>query len=440
MLLLDSILQKMTNEHGNADELIRRILAADCIAAYRFCLSWSKIYHKARYQLALATEDPKAAIQELTPLFSRGRKLFDVHIDYIQDSDDTVCPLIRSFTLGVCVFGIGPGCGQDFSQTPKWTVERGKRYKLRLANVGGDGTEKFSVDGHRLTVISTDFTQIEPYDTDIVTLGVGQRADVILTANNPNNADAFWVRANVAWCSLTWKGSVLAALYYEGADTNKQPATDPVPDPFVLSTTALCGNDPIEMSKPWYAMDAIEPDMTLTFNNFYTINSTGHLKFAMTFPGSYSGNYSEPSLYKAAHKGDKFTSGLEWDPDRALFNPDQVYDVGDAKVVRIVVNNPTFAQNAHAMHLHGHDFQVISNGVGFWDGKVQASNPMRRDTQIVVPDGHLVFQYEADNPGLWALHCHIPWHVADGLVVNFMVGMAYPFILEQLVDNMISLA
>jgi FtsP/CotA-like multicopper oxidase with cupredoxin domain len=52
------------------------------------------------------------------------------------------------------------------------------------------------------------------------------------------------------------------------------------------------------------------------------------------------------------------------------------------------------------MHLHGHDFQVISNGVGFWDGRVQTDNPMRRDTQIVVPDGHLVFQYGADNPGL----------------------------------------
>ena len=328
----------------------------------------------------------------------------------------------KAFTLGVCVFGIGPGCNQDFNKTPKWTVEKGKKYKLRIANVGGDGTEKFSIDGHRLTVMSTDFTQIEPYETDIVTVGVGQRADVILTANNPGNRNAFWVRVNVAWCSLTWKGSALAALYYAGADTTKQPTTDPVADPFILSTTALCGNDPIEQSKPWYPMDAVEPTTTLVFNNFYTINSTGHLKFAMTFPGSYSGNYSEPALYKAAVKGEKFTHGLEWDSNRALFNPDQVYDVGDAKIVRIVVNNPTFAQNAHAMHLHGHDFQVISNGVGFWDGKVQKDNPMRRDTQIVVPDGHLVFQYEADNPGLWALHCHIPWHVADGLVVNFMVS------------------
>lgn len=78
----------------------------------------------------------------------------------------------RSFTIGVCIFGIGPGCNQDFSSTPKWTVEQGKRYKMRLINVGGDGTQKFSVDNHNLSIISTDFTQIEPYEAEIVSIGV----------------------------------------------------------------------------------------------------------------------------------------------------------------------------------------------------------------------------------------------------------------------------
>jgi hypothetical protein len=50
------------------------------------------------------------------------------------------------------------------------------------------------------------------------------------------------MRANVAWCSLTWKGTALAVLDYSGADTSQMPTTDPHPDPFELSTTALCGN------------------------------------------------------------------------------------------------------------------------------------------------------------------------------------------------------
>lgn len=97
-------------------------------------------------------------------------------------------------------------------------------------------------------------------------------------------------------------------------------------------------------------MDTGEPSTTLVFNNFYTLNATGHLKFTMTFPGSYSGNSSKPALYKAPMKRERFTIWLEWDPNRALFNLNQVYNVGSNKTVRIVVNNPTLAQNAHRTH------------------------------------------------------------------------------------------
>lgn len=70
------------------------------------------------------------------------------------------------------------------------------------------------------------------------------------------------------------------------------------------------------------------------------------------------------------------------------------------------------------MHSHGHDFEVLSNGMGTWDGEaVRKVNSMRRDTQIVVTDGHSAFQYEAGISGLWALHCHIPWYVINGLVI-----------------------
>jgi hypothetical protein len=71
----------------------------------------------------------------------------------------------KAFTIGVCIFGIGSGCNLDFSCTLNCTIEQGKRYKIRLLNIGGDGTQKFSIDGHNLSVISADFTQIKPYGT-----------------------------------------------------------------------------------------------------------------------------------------------------------------------------------------------------------------------------------------------------------------------------------
>ena len=77
------------------------------------------------------------------------------------------------------------------------------------------------------------------------------------------------------------------------------------------------------------------------------------------------------------------------------------------------------------MHLHGHNFNVLAEGTGFWDGTiVNQKNTQRRDVQIVrqavsatVPS-YIVLQYETDNPGVWPFHCHIAWHVSAGLYIN----------------------
>jgi hypothetical protein len=34
--------------------------------------------------------------------------------------------------------------------------------------------------------------------------------------------------------------------------------------------------------------------------------------------------------------------------------------------------------------------------------------------------GYLVLQVNADNPGTWPFHCHIAWHSATGLFVDFI--------------------
>lgn len=47
-------------------------------------------------------------------------------------------------------------------------------------NTGADAAQQFSIDAHDMTVISNDFVAVEPYTTNVVTLGVGQRTDVIV--------------------------------------------------------------------------------------------------------------------------------------------------------------------------------------------------------------------------------------------------------------------
>ena len=67
------------------------------------------------------------------------------------------------------------------------------------------------------------------------------------------------------------------------------------------------------------------------------------------------------------------------------------------------------------MHLHGHDMSILHEGPGYWDGVslTNMQNPQRRDVQMLRPGGHIVIQYQADNPGVWPFHCHIAWHVSQ---------------------------
>lgn len=54
----------------------------------------------------------------------------------------------------------------------KFQFTSGKRHLLRLMNVGIQGIQKFSIDGHNMTVIANDYIPVQPYTTNIVTLGV----------------------------------------------------------------------------------------------------------------------------------------------------------------------------------------------------------------------------------------------------------------------------
>jgi len=71
--------------------------------------------------------------------------------------------------------------------------------------------------------------------------------------------------------------------------------------------------------------------------------------------------------------------------------------------------------------------QILNSGFGPADEKtiVRPDNPQRRDVMIMPPGtearpSFLVIQWDADNPGVWPLHCHFNWHSALGLAINVL--------------------
>ncbi|QIW99529.1 hypothetical protein AMS68_005047 [Peltaster fructicola] len=299
----------------------------------------------------------------------------------------------------------------------KFNFISGKTYRLRLINAGAEGIQKFSIDNHQMTVIANDFVPVQPYNVDVVTLGVGQRTDIIVKANG-SSRDAVWMRSDlgksafVGGCTLTDGISPLAvaAIYYQDADKNAEPNT-------TSSVTAeqinSCKNDPLEDTVPYYAITpAANPAVTTKVDITYQSNGTHDLFFMSN--SSFRTDFNDPIYLEAKLGNDKFAP--EWN----------VYNYGSNSSIRIVLYNHALT-GAHPMHLHGHNYDILAEGFGTWNGDItRPQNPQRRDVHILQnaqdanTPAYMVLQIDADNPGSWPLHCHIAWHVSAGLYITVL--------------------
>ncbi|KAJ8108112.1 hypothetical protein ONZ43_g6526 [Nemania bipapillata] len=205
----------------------------------------------------------------------------------------------------------------------KFKFQSGKTHRLRFINAGSEGVQRISIDNHMMTVITNDFVEIKPYDTNVVTLGVGQRVDVVVKANG-NPGSAYWLRSNLTSCSTAKQPFALAAIYYDRAGDEVAPTSTPwdVADP------GTCANDDLAITEPYYPIALPEPSWTQTMDIAIFRNATDHLLW--TFGGvSAKVNYNDPTLLQAKNNDFQFA------PETNVMN------FGTNTSVRIIVNNPT---------------------------------------------------------------------------------------------------
>ncbi|KAH8817126.1 putative multicopper oxidase [Xylogone sp. PMI_703] len=320
----------------------------------------------------------------------------------------------------------------------KFKFHSGKTHRLRLINSGAEGLQKFTIDNHTMTVIANDFIPIKPYETKVVTLGAGQRTDILVTAHG-NPTDAYWMRSEIRTeCSHTNQSLALAAIYYEEADTDSTPQSTATP-----YTVTNCTNDNLSLTEPLYhEAPPAEPAFTQDLEISFGANETGALVWKLnnqSFLANYK--YANSLIFliktlaiKSPTNTDHFSHpllllanlGNTSYPDDPQWN---VYNFGNSRSIRLVIHS--IVPFSHPMHLHGHDFWVVAQGMGKFNGTLtRPENPQRRDTQLidagVLVDGqpkiesYIVLDFIADNPGVWPLHCHVAWHVSDGLYINIM--------------------
>jgi len=92
--------------------------------------------------------------------------------------------------------------------------------------------------------------------------------------------------------------------------------------------------------------------------------------------------------------------------------------IDSIQVVDVRVDN--LDDGDHPFHLHGHRPWIMGSGEGRFTGQpLNNTNPLRRDTVLIPAYTWVVLRFVTDNPGLWAFHCHLAWHMAAGLLMQF---------------------
>jgi FtsP/CotA-like multicopper oxidase with cupredoxin domain len=169
----------------------------------------------------------------------------------------------------------------------KFRFTTGKTHRLRLINTGSEGTQKFTIDNHTMTVIANDFVPIVPYTTNVVTLGIGQRTDILVTANG-NPSDVVWMRSDIsALCSPSApQRHALAAIYYPEANTAELPNTAAT-----SYTETNCTNDALSNIAPFFPIiPPAAPMVTQTMDISVIVNASGVSLFAVD-GSSFRANY-----------------------------------------------------------------------------------------------------------------------------------------------------
>ncbi|KAH6874866.1 multicopper oxidase [Thelonectria olida] len=283
----------------------------------------------------------------------------------------------------------------------KLKFESGKSYRLRLVGAAIDSHFKFSIDNHTMTVISADLVPVEPFVTDTIQVGMGQRYDVVIKADQADLCDNFWLRAvPQSDCSQNHHGDNVKGIVYYG----DEPST---PETYPHDTETTCEDNTSDLI-PVVPHQVDHADWTDVESASVSNQSLGLFKWYLNSTTMVL-DWKKPTIKQV------LDGVADYEKDDAIF---EIYGVDQWVYFIIETDLPI----PHPIHLHGHDFYVLAQGSGEYTEHtpLDLTNPPRRDTALLPGPGHLVMAWKTDNPGAWLLHCHIGWHMSEGFAVQFL--------------------
>ncbi|KAJ2403311.1 ferroxidase fet3 [Coemansia sp. RSA 2559] len=322
-------------------------------------------------------------------------------------------------------FGLINGINGNYSEPLRF--KPGKKYRIRLINMGRVNWFKFRLPGHCMRVIEVDGVYTEALEVDAIDMAPAQRYSVLVTAHK---TDLFNYRYNATLHTdfiPTAQGLIPRmymgdVIYKENAPFQHIPSVDES-ELVWLEDINLISLD----REPELPVDRV-----VKFNVGNALVSTGqHLDF---FNNVTFALPKVPTLYSALTL------------DKMAANPHVYGQQTNAlvlkhnEVVEFIFNNRE--PLLHPFHMHGHVFQITEYGPAelLFDDPNAPNNistkksigpPVKRDTMVVPGYHYIKFRIRADNPGVWLFHYHLDTHFILGMG---MVIIEAPDMLQKTIE------
>jgi FtsP/CotA-like multicopper oxidase with cupredoxin domain len=246
------------------------------------------------------------------------------------------------------------------------SVNAGESVLLRL--IAASSNQNFYVDtgGLEAKLLAVDGKAVQPINGNFFQLGVAQRLDLKVTI--PKEGGAYPILGQGEGTKLQC-GVVLIT---KGAAMPK------------LSRTASVSTASLDNTQE---------------KRLQAINPISDRSIDRTVPAALGGNMAS----------------YVWTINGAAYPNNNSLDIQSGERVGIAFTNST--NMGHPMHFHGHDFQVVEI-----DGE-KVSGALR-DTLMVPPRSKMTVAFDADNAGVWPLHCHLLYHLDTGMFTVVKYGRA----------------
>ena len=306
----------------------------------------------------------------------------------------------------------------------------GERVRLRIINGSAMSFFNIRIPGVRMSVVQADGKNVRPIEVDEFQIGTAETYDIVVEPT----AEAHTVVAE----AMDRSGMAVATL------TSRAGARAPVPslrDPVLLTMTEMghggmdhSGGDHSNMghAPSTGGMDhgsmkmrdtssvppdvAVGPGVDMVSANpadrmgdpGLGLDNVGHK--VLTYRDLTALEPNDDPRKPSRHMQIHLTGNMErymWSFDGRKFNAvaDQPIRFAYNERVRVKLVNDTMM--AHPIHLHGHFFELVN-------GADRMHQPQKH-TVIVQPGGSATFDLTADEPGDWAFHCHLLYHMHAGM-------------------------